>query len=85
VDFRQGQERDPGRILGPSFAAIRSGGAELKTVFWYKGHKVEIDRDSEHENPIEVAIDNKDLTGAFWISGFSPVMFANLMKFRDST
>jgi hypothetical protein len=54
-------------------------------VFWYKGHKVEIDRDSEHENPIEVAIDNKDLTGAFRISGFSPVMFAHLMKFRDST
>ena len=49
----------------------------MKTAFWYTGHKVEIDPHSEHENPIEVAIDDKDLTGAFRVSGLPLVMFAH--------
>jgi hypothetical protein len=72
---------EDGGIPGGSWVRVSqrsgSGGAELKTVFWYKGHKVEIDRDSEHENPIKVTIDDKDLTGAFRISGLQPVMFAH--------
>lgn len=52
----------------------------MKTVFWYKGHKVEVNRDSEEpENPIQVAIDDKDLTGTFRASGLPLVMFAHLM------
>ena len=51
----------------------------MKSVFHYKGHKVEIERYPEPENRIEVAIDDKNLTGAFRVSGLSPVKFAHLM------